>query len=201
MRVISGTAKGKRLKSVPGKGTRPTSDRVKEAMFSAIGPYFSGERVLDLYAGTGGLGIEALSRGCGFAVFVDKDRRSMATVKENLQFTGLDSKAQCLNMSAERAIAYLSKKGVSFDLLFIDPPYHLPGIEQQLEMMLRKQLIQPHALVVLEHDKTQHFPQAIHSLELIKKAEYGSTALSFYRNALEELLDETREDSRISREF
>ena len=98
MRVISGSAKGHRLRAVQGRGTRPTADRVKEAMFSALGSYFDGERVLDMFAGTGALGIEAMSRGCGHAVFVDKEKYSMDVVKENLLKTGFADQALCLNV-------------------------------------------------------------------------------------------------------
>src|SRR5690606_23756249 len=94
LRVISGQAGGLRLQTVPGRSTRPTADRVKEAMFSMIGPYFSGERALDLFAGTGALGIEALSRGAGRAVFVDRDPRCAAVIRRNLEHTGLSGRAE-----------------------------------------------------------------------------------------------------------
>lgn len=103
MRVISGTAKGRPLKAVPGTGTRPTTDKVKEAVFSMIGPYFDGGVVLDLFAGSGGLGIESLSRGSDKAVFIDLEPKSIEMIRANLKATGLDSKAEVFRNEAGRA--------------------------------------------------------------------------------------------------
>lgn len=187
MRVISGSAKGHHLRSVQGRGTRPTADRVKEAMFSALGSYFNGEQVLDLYAGTGALGIEALSRGCGYAVFVDKERNSIDVVKENLQKTGFAEQAKCLKMPAERAVNYLSKQDISFDMLFLDPPYRLVHMDALLKEIINKSLLKPGAVVVIEHDKAFDYPAKVEELILTKKAFYGSTALSFYSYEVEEM--------------
>lgn len=190
MRVITGRARGHKLKAVPGKGTRPTTDRVKEAMFNTCGPYFHGGNVLDLYAGTGALGIEALSRGCTYAVFVDKDAKSMAVIRENLKRTKLSENALCLKMSAEQAIHFLSEKNVSFDLLLLDPPYRLIHMDALLQEIMDKNLLNRGASVIIEHDKIHEYPNQVGSLVLNKKAVYGGTALSFYSMKLGDLKDE-----------
>lgn len=118
MRVISGTAKGRPLKSVPGNGTRPTTDKVKEALFSMIGPYFEGGTALDLYAGTGGLGIEALSRGMEAAVFVDMEQKALDTVRANLKAAKVESQAEVYRNDAGRALAALEKRGERLILFF-----------------------------------------------------------------------------------
>lgn len=115
MRVVSGSAKGRPLKAVPGTGTRPTTDKVKEALFSMIGPYFDGGVALDLFAGSGGLGIEALSRGMDKAVFIDMESKSIDVIKENLRKTGLEGQAEVFRNDAGRALKVLAKRGALFD--------------------------------------------------------------------------------------
>ncbi|OGX61061.1 MAG: 16S rRNA (guanine(966)-N(2))-methyltransferase RsmD, partial [Paenibacillus sp. RIFOXYA1_FULL_44_5] len=152
MRVISGSVKGRTLKAVSGSQTRPTTDKVKEAIFSMIGPYFTDGAVLDLFAGTGGLGIEALSRGMERAIFVDKEGSSIQTIRANLQATGLDARAEIYRNDALRALKALEKRKNRFDLVFLDPPYRLKIAEQLLELLLQYQLLQPNAIIVYEHD-------------------------------------------------
>lgn len=122
MRVVSGSAKGRPLKAVPGTGTRPTTDKVKEALFSMIGPYFDGGVALDLFAGSGGLGIEALSRGMDKAVFIDMESKSIDVIKENLRKTGLEGQAEVFRNDAGRALKALAKRGALFDAVFLDRP-------------------------------------------------------------------------------
>ncbi len=121
MRVVSGSAKGRPLKAVPGTGTRPTTDKVKEALFSMIGPYFEGGTALDLFAGSGGLGIEALSRGMDKAVFVDLEPKSIEVIRMNLTATKLENQAAIYRNDAGRALKALAKRSTTFDLVFLDP--------------------------------------------------------------------------------
>lgn len=181
MRVISGQAKGRPLKAVPGQTTRPTSDKVKEALFSIIGPYFDGERVLDLFAGTGGLGIEALSRGAGSAVFVDANPRSVEVVRRNLNATGLAAQAEVYRNDAKKAIKALAKKGQPFDLVFLDPPYIMQNCDQFLLEMEERGLIAEGAVAVIEHASETGYPERIGAFERERLAKYGETALSVYR--------------------
>lgn len=181
MRVISGTAKGRPLKAVPGTGTRPTTDKVKEAIFSMIGPYFDGGRALDLFAGTGGLGIEALSRGMERAVFVDLEYKSLDVVKTNLKATGLEGQAEVYKNDAERALKALAKRETRFDLVFLDPPYRLKHGDKLMSKMEELALLEDQATIVLEYESTYEYPEEFGNFIRIRKAEYGETAVSVYR--------------------
>ncbi|TVY08772.1 16S rRNA (guanine(966)-N(2))-methyltransferase RsmD [Paenibacillus cremeus] len=182
MRVVSGSAKGRPLKAVPGMGTRPTTDKVKEAVFSMIGPYFDGGHVLDLFAGTGGLSIEALSRGMEHAVLTDLDKKAIDTIRLNLQATGLSGKAEVYRNDAQKALKALSKREMSFDLVFLDPPYKLKIITELLEELLQGNLLSDGARVVIEHDAEDKYEEPVGALEWIRRAEYGDTAITIYRN-------------------
>jgi 16S rRNA (guanine966-N2)-methyltransferase len=127
MRVIAGSAKGFGLAAPKHLGLRPTPERVKEAIFSSLAARVPGARVLDLFAGTGAFGIEALSRGAESAVFVEKDGRAMALVAENLRKTRLGERARMFRDDARHAIEVLAREGAAFDLVFADPPYHKPN--------------------------------------------------------------------------
>ncbi len=139
MRVIAGSAGGTRLAPVP-RGVRPTPDRVRESLFNALGQFFEGGRVLDLYAGTGALGIEALSRGSRLAVFVERDRRARAVIHENLRRTGFVERAEVLGADVEAVLGRLAGRGDRFDLIFADPPYRIAaevgGILHRLRSLL-----------------------------------------------------------------
>src|SRR5690348_8883448 len=138
MRVIAGEYKGRRLKAVPGQNTRPTTDKVKESMFNIIGPYFEGGMALDLFAGTGGLGIEALSRGIVKAVFIEKDYKAISVIRENIQMLGLEPRVEISKNDAKRALDTLAERGVRFDLVFLDPPYKLIGLYQELILKMQQ---------------------------------------------------------------
>ncbi|MDU7477408.1 MAG: 16S rRNA (guanine(966)-N(2))-methyltransferase RsmD [Paenibacillus macerans] len=180
MRVISGSARGRALKAVPGMGTRPTTDKVKEAVFSIIGPYFEGGAALDLFAGTGGLGIEALSRGMDKAVFIDKEYKSIATVRANLQATGLTERAEVYKNDAERALKALAKREAAFDLVFLDPPYRLKHGDKLMEQMDELKLLKEGATIVLEYESSYAYPERFGNFTQRRKAEYGETAVSVY---------------------
>ena len=181
VRVVSGSAKGRPLKSVPGSGTRPTTDKVKEAVFSMIGPYFEGGAALDLFAGTGGLGIEALSRGMESAVFVDMEPKSIDTVRANLKATGLESHAEVYRNDAGRAISAMEKRGRAFDLVFLDPPYRLKHGDELMSTLASKGLLQADALVVLEHESSYAYPEHIPGFYRLRQAVYGETTISIYK--------------------
>lgn len=186
MRVISGTAKGRALKAVPGTNTRPTTDKVKEAIFSMIGPYFDGGNVLDLFAGTGGLGIEALSRGMERAVFIDLEKKSLDVVQENLKAARLEDRAEMYRTDAFRALKALAKREQRFALFFFDPPYRMKVIGELLESVQELGLAEPGAVFVAEHDSEYDPPEVAGRAERIRQTAYGDTAVSIYRLALEE---------------
>ncbi|KIL35251.1 DNA methyltransferase [Cohnella kolymensis] len=180
MRVISGQAKGHPLKAVPGSNTRPTTDKVKESMFSIIGPYFDEERVLDLFAGTGALGIEALSRGAGSAVFIDANSQSVEVVRRNLESTKLSGKAEVYRNDSRRALKALERKGVPFHIVFLDPPYVMKDCDELLKEMASRGLLADGALVVVEHHPDVKYEDRFAGFERTRYAEYGETALSIY---------------------
>ena len=148
MRVIAGTARGTRLAPVP-RGVRPTSDRVRESVFNALGQFFEGD-VLDLYAGTGSLGIEALSRGCDRAAFVEKDRRALATIRENLRRTRLQDRAEIVAGDVGRVLDRMLTDGRQFNLIFADPPYRIAATEVGGVLSRLGALLAPGGRVVLE---------------------------------------------------
>jgi 16S rRNA (guanine966-N2)-methyltransferase len=173
VRVIAGAYKGRRLCTPAGVSTRPTADRVREALFSILGP-LDGERVLDLFAGSGALGIEALSRGAAEAVFVDSDRRAVAAVRRNLEAIGSDAAVACRD-----ALAFLRDASERpFDLVFLDPPYssasELAGpLSERLPAVLTKD-----ARIVSESDKRN--PLEL-TLPLIDERAYGDTRIAIHR--------------------
>lgn len=180
MRIIAGTAKGRPLKAVPGSHTRPTTDKVKEALFSIIGPYFEGGRVLDLFAGTGGLGLEALSRGMDEAIFVDTDHRSISVLKENVHHAGFARQCEIYRNDASRAIRTLAKRERPFDLIFLDPPYKLNTMHEWLARMVELDLLTEGATAVVEHGADTVYPLQINTLRCIKQAHYGESSLTIY---------------------
>lgn len=185
MRVVSGSAKGRPLKSVPGTGTRPTTDKVKEAVFSMIGPYFDGGTVLDLFAGTGGLGIEALSRGMDHAIFIDMDPKSIETIHANLKATRLESQSEVFRNDAERAIKVLAKRDTVVDAVFLDPPYRMKNADDLLQQMHDKSLLQDFATIVIEHESRYEYPDEFGHFTCTRKAIYGESAITIYRYHLD----------------
>ncbi|MDI3327113.1 MAG: 16S rRNA (guanine(966)-N(2))-methyltransferase RsmD [Alicyclobacillaceae bacterium] len=186
MRVIAGTLRGRILDSVPGRETRPTSDRVKEAMFSILGGYLAGGTVLDGFAGTGALGIEALSRGADRAVFVEKAPAALRVLRKNLAACRLEERSVVMPMDWSRALSRLAsslprRDADLFRWVFLDPPYRLGGIPTYLEMLECYQLIAPDAVAVAETAADTELPERIGGWLRWKRARYGDTALTFYR--------------------
>ncbi len=166
MRVVSGEFGGRPLKTLDGKITRPTSDKVRGAIFNMIGPYFNGGRVLDLFAGSGGLAIEAVSRGMSAAVLVEKNRKAQAIIQDNIIMTKAENRFTLLKMEAERAIDCLTGR---FDLVFLDPPYAKETIVATIEALAAKNLLSEQVMVVCETDKTVLLPKEIATLGIWKE--------------------------------
>jgi 16S rRNA (guanine966-N2)-methyltransferase len=185
VRVVSGSAKGRPLKSVPGSGTRPTTDKVKEAVFSMIGPYFEGGTVLDLFAGTGGLGIEALSRGMERAIFVDMEPKSIETIKANLKITGMEKQSEVYRNDAARALKVLEKRGLILSVIFLDPPYRMKNADELMQQMHDRGLLHEDATIVVEHDSKYEYPDELNHFICSRKALYGETAITIYRYQVE----------------
>ena len=181
MRVVSGTCKGRPLKAVPGTSTRPTTDKVKEAIFNMIGPYFNGGLGLDLFGGSGGLGIEGLSRGLDKVIFVDKDAKAIQTMKSNIESCDFSSKVEIYRNDALRAIKALTKRDIQCDLIFLDPPYHKQQLKDLIEYIDVNQLLVQNGIVVAEHATDIDLPQQINRLERAKYEKYGISAVSIFQ--------------------
>lgn len=181
MRVITGLARGRRLETLPGDATRPTGEKVKESLFSAIQFDIEGRRVLDLFAGSGQLGIEALSRGAAGCVFVDKNTEAVKIIRQNLLHTGLAEKSQVLGTDA---LTYLTRPGDRFDLVFLDPPY----ASELLMPVLNKvaPLVNDGGIIVCETDDTAALPERINRFALAKTYRFGHTLVWLYRYVAEE---------------
>lgn len=178
MRVIAGSARGTRLAPVP-PGVRPVSDRAREGLFSSLGAAPVGSRVLDLYAGTGALGIEALSRGASLAAFVDRDARAVRTIRENLRRTGLEARARVHRADARAYLRHPSER--PFDLAFLDPPYGAPDAEVGAVLLALEPHLSPGALVVLTRPKRGSTPVVPLHFELRRRLAYGDSLVFLYR--------------------
>lgn len=174
MRVISGDFKGRPLKSVPTHQTRPTTDKVKEAVFHGIGPYFDGGRALDLFAGSGGLGIEALSRGVDTCVFVDQQPKAIKTIHENVRLLKIQDRVEVFKTDALRAIKAAGKRDLSFEYIFLDPPYKKFSYQELMEALIEHGLVAENGVVICEHDASEEIPETVGRLNLLKTDHYGS---------------------------
>lgn len=150
MRVIAGSAKSLPLKTIEGLDTRPTTDRIKETLFNMINFRIADSTFLDLYSGSGGIGIEALSRGADFCYFVDNNPKAVQCIEENLEFTKLKDKAAVLRKDVFSAIKYLAEKGRVFSVIFMDPPYSMHLEKETLECLAQSKLINEDSLLIVE---------------------------------------------------
>ncbi|WP_342044237.1 16S rRNA (guanine(966)-N(2))-methyltransferase RsmD [Bacillus sp. OTU530] len=180
MRVVSGTCKGHPLKAVPGQTTRPTTDKIKEAIFNMIGPYFDGGVALDLFGGSGGLGIEALSRGMEKAIFVDRDAKAVQVIRQNIESCRLTSQAEVYRNDADRALKALIKRGMAFDLVLLDPPYKQQQLVSLMSVLDQYELLKENGIIMAEHAVDVVLPETVGRLMRRKHEEYGSTAVSIY---------------------
>lgn len=178
MRVISGLAGGRRLKELQGMDTRPTTDKVKESLFNIIQFDIPGRRVLDLFAGTGQLGIEALSRGAASCTFLDQRRDAAALIRENLKTCRLDENARVIQGNS---LSFLKSCGEKFDVIFLDPPYHTDLIDQALELVAKIDILSEHGIIVCETMSQRQLPQLEAPYEWGKDYRYGQIKLTIGR--------------------
>ena len=177
MRVISGCARGRRLKELPGMDTRPTTDKVKESLFNIVQFDIEGRRVLDLFGGTGQLGIEALSRGAASCTFVDQSRQAAAVIRENLTSTGLSDRAR---VHQGDALGFLAGCHGKFDLVFLDPPYHTNLLEQCILAVGTFDILSEHGIMVCESAEQSVLPQLPPPYEQGREYRYGRIKLTVY---------------------
>lgn len=182
MRVITGTARGRKLITVEGADlVRPTTDRVKEAIFSAIQFEIEGRTVLDLFAGSGQLGIEALSRGALECYFADSAAQSISVVKKNVEHTGFSEQSHIVNMPFS---AFLKSAKTKFDIALLDPPYEHRLIQKTLPLLIEK--MNDSGVIICEHEKQCVLPHKVEDWQLVKLLRHGGTSVSIYRKITEE---------------
>ncbi len=178
LRIIAGRLKGRRLAPVRDPSIRPTSDRVRESFFAILREAVLNSRFLDLCAGTGSVGIEAYSRGAREVVFVESG--ALNTLRENLTRCKITQDVRILSMPASRALTRLAEDSKVFDIIFMDPPYDSPVLEQSLDFCSRSSLLAEDGCIVVEHRQTQVLPKQFGQLSQVRCEIYGDTALSFY---------------------
>jgi len=179
MRIISGTSKGRKLVTPRSQSLRPTSDRVKESIFNILRVEMEGKVVLDLFAGTGNLGIEALSRGAKKAIFVEKGRQATRLIQRNLTQLGLEERSEILPKDANRAIGILKQRGESFDLILMDPPYEKGLIQKTLMKLSLHPIYHKDSILVIEHNRREPLPDTMAGWNLIRQRRIGDTLISF----------------------
>lgn len=182
MRIISGEFGGRHLKAVPGKNTRPTTDKIKESLFNILGGYFDGGVMLDMYAGSGGVAIEAVSRGMAHAFLFENNRQAIQTIEQNIAITKSDHQFTLLRQNVKHGLRTLPQQPAfqPVSLVFMDPPYRLQEIIRDMEQLVDLGLLADEAIVVAEVDKAVQLPERVGPLTQWKRVEYGITALVFY---------------------
>ena len=178
MHVITGSARGRHLLELEGLETRPTAGRVKEGLFSALQFEIEGRRVLDLFAGTGQLGIECLSRGAASAVFVDRREDAVRLVRENLTLTGLQDRARVVRGDS---LEYLRTAGERFDLVLLDPPYQAGLLEPALALLTGFDILNPHGIIVAEHPADRVMAEPEEPYRIRRTYRYGKIGLTVFR--------------------
>lgn len=181
MRVVSGKFRGRRLSAVPGMATRPTTDKVKESLFNIIGPYFDGGQSLDLYGGSGGLSIEAVSRGIDHATIVDRQYAAFKTIQQNISLTHCGDQFTVLKQDARKALHLFADQDKHFDLVFLDPPYAKQQIIKDITSMVSGNLLNKDALIVCETNEEANLPESLVGFKLFRKHQYGITVLTIYQ--------------------
>jgi 16S rRNA (guanine(966)-N(2))-methyltransferase RsmD len=179
VRIIAGSAGGRPLRSPRGEEVRPTTDRVREALFNALTPFLPDARFLDLFAGSGANGVEALSRGAREAVFVERDPRAVRAIRDNLRSAGFPARGRVVAAEAFEAIERLTGEGRTFGVIFADPPYAFDAYEALLAAV--EPLAEPEARVIAEHAAKAETPSRSGRLERVRTRRYGASALTWYQ--------------------
>jgi 16S rRNA (guanine966-N2)-methyltransferase len=181
VRIISGDNKGLTIKAVPGMTTRPTTDKVRESVYQIIGPYFEGGTMLDLYGGSGVVGLEALSRGLDHVIFVDKDPKAIKTINKNIQAARAGDRSAVYRNEAGKALKALSKKGNKFNIIFLDPPYENQKLQKDLTFIDETDLLKEDGLIIVEHIKKVMPEDDFENFKLMRREFYGITVISIFK--------------------
>lgn len=183
MRIIAGMARGRTFDAPPGMDTRPTLDRVRENVFNILQHHVRGAKVLDLFAGSGGMAFEAISRGAESAVLVDRDRTAHQVQKRNAEKLRMDDQCRLMNCDWQQAVSRLAAAGERFSLVLLDPPYAMHDLAGVMAAL--KPLLAPGAVILLEHD-ARNFPGICDGYDLYDNRRYGVAGVSFFRQCVEE---------------
>jgi 16S rRNA (guanine966-N2)-methyltransferase len=182
MRVIAGSLKGRPLVAPRGHRTRPTADQVRIALLDALGPWLPGARVLDLFAGSGAIGFEALSRGAAHATFVERDAQAIVALRRNTDALGVRARTRVVRGEVARELRRLAGTGERFDVVFLDPPYEVDLVRVTLGHLGDGLVTDAGAIVVAQHFTKQPPPETIGCLTMIRTRRFGETTLSFFRH-------------------
>lgn len=181
MRIIAGLAKGRKLLSPVGMGTRPTLDRIKESIFNIIQNYTYGSVVVDVFAGTGSLGLEAVSRGAKECHLVDKGEETFSLLKKNVENLKFEDKCRCYNMDSYKALELFIQKKMIFDIIFIDPPYLKDMIPPAIELVTKGKLLSPKGIIASKIDSSEKIFEGNEEIVLTDQRKYGNTTVCFYK--------------------
>jgi len=189
LRIITGEARYRKLKTPKGKSLRPTSDMVKEGLFNIIGSGIHGARFLDAFAGTGNIGIEAISRGAERADFLELSREHVAIIRDNLRICGFTERAGVHGGKAEQSLAMLAAAGIKYDYIYVDPPYAYEDYGDLLERISGLGLLEEDGSLFLETDYHTVLPEKTGQLAVVRKYRYGNTVLTLYRMKKDDMLE------------
>ncbi len=183
MRVIAGKAKGVRLRSLEGRKTRPTLDRVKESLFSILYPWLDGGVAIDFFSGSGNLCIEALSRGVDKAYLIERSPEAVRIIRENLRLSRLSDQAEILPVDFREGARLLSERKIKGDILFVDPPHAGDMVAQTLQLIEDLHLLEKGGIIVAEHHSERSMPEKVGQLEKQRMRTFGNTTLTFYQRS------------------
>lgn len=181
MRIIAGKARGKKLIPPATMETRPTLDRVKEAMFSIIQGYIPDAVAIDVFAGTGSLGLEAASRGAKEVYLIDKSNTTFPLLKQNVKNLKFEDFCVPLNMDSYDALKMLSNKGITFDIIFIDPPYCKEMIPEAIKIVKENNMLKENGIIVTKIDSIEEIYEGYKDIKLLQSRKYGNTTVCFYK--------------------
>ena len=185
MRIVAGEDSSRRIEAPKGNNTRPTLDKVREAVFSSLGGYLEDGWFLDLYAGSGANGLEALSRGAGGAVFVDSSKAAVDVIRRNIKSLQCADKCLVLPVNDKKALVKLQEKQMHFRYVYLDPPYEKQNNAKIIELLQEYDLLEDDAVIVIEALKEDIYPEQIGAFEQYRSAIYGITAIHYYRKRKE----------------
>ncbi|QGH34408.1 16S rRNA (guanine(966)-N(2))-methyltransferase RsmD [Gracilibacillus salitolerans] len=187
MRIIAGDFKGNRIQAVPNQLTRPTGDKVKESLFQMIGPFFNGGICLDLFAGSGALAIEAISRGMNKAILVDKQPKAISIIHQNVNHLHIQDKVEIYRNDAFRALKALQKRALQLDIIFLDPPYHKVSYDKLLQGITSTGIVNENGLIICEHDPNISIEDSYEGYHIWKHEVYNTTtAITIFKKGVKD---------------